>query len=132
MKKKKQVSYELGQQDGCVLRDAPYVAEKPAEKAMIRTQIYLSRSQHEFVQAEATRRNTPMAEVIRGFIDSNMNIPEDAWATNPMLQAGDHEAAGPEDGSLNHDHYVYGAPKRFVKLGAQWIETPQLTDDKNA
>jgi hypothetical protein len=96
---------------------------------MVRTQIYLSHAEHEFVLGEAGRRKLPMAAVIRQYIDEQMEIPDVAWANNPMLQATDDETAGPEDGSLNHDHYVYGAPKRFVKKDGAWAKAAALPDD---
>ena len=106
---------------------APYVA--PA--AMLRTQIYLTRAEHQFVQGEANRTGQPMASVIRSFIDEKMTVPEDAWANNPMLQppVEDRSWKGHEDGAINHDHYVYGCPKKWIKRGKQWVETPPLPED---
>ena len=101
------------------------------EPAMVRTQIYLSRREHEFVQAESARRGEPMAAIIRQFIDEKMAIPEDVWTNNPMLQvpAEDPGWQGPEDGVLNHDHSVYGSPKKFIKVNGQWVEAPALPED---
>jgi hypothetical protein len=98
---------------------------------MIRTQIYLSRSEHDFVQAEAARRSEPMAAVIRGFIEEKMEVPEDAWTNNPMLQPTPEDPTwvGHEDGAINHDHYIYGTPKRYMKRNGEWVETPPLPDD---
>ena len=96
-----------------VLRDRAEPSEAAALESMVRTQIYLTRAEHEFLQAEAGRRGAPMSAVIREIIDEKMRIPADAWASNPLLApTPEHEAwAGPADGTLNHDHYVYGAPR---------------------
>ena len=94
--------------------------------AMVRTQIYLTRAEHDFLQSEATRRNQPMSAVLRGIIDEKMTIPEDAWTNNPLLQPTpyDPEYEGHEDSSLNHDHYAYGAPKKYGKKGGKWVLLP--------
>ena len=55
------------------------------EAPMVRTQIYLSKSEHDFVQSEAARQGRPMAAVIRAFIDEKMEMPESAWINNPLL-----------------------------------------------
>ena len=84
---------------------------------MVRTQIYLNREEYDFVQTEARRRNEPMAAVIRNFIDEKMEIPEDAWTNNPMLRPTPHDPTfvGHEDSGINHDYYIYGTPKRWMK-----------------
>ncbi|MEI7728198.1 MAG: hypothetical protein WCO56_01425 [Verrucomicrobiota bacterium] len=101
-----------------------------AAEAMVRTQIYLSRGEHEFLQVEASRRSVSMASVIRTFIEEKMAPPNEAWENNPLLDApADPEFTGPEDGVINHDHYVYGSPKKWVKQGKAWTEAPPLPDD---
>jgi hypothetical protein len=93
------------------------------DAAMVRTQIYLTRSEHEFVTAEALRRGEPMAAVIRGYIDDKMRLPDAAWESNPMLDATPHDPdlALPEDAAINHDHYLYGSPKRYLKKRGRWV-----------
>src|SRR5688572_3712376 len=74
------------------------------QSAMIRTQIYLTRAEHEFLQAEAVRRGEAMSAVIRGLVDEKMAIPEEAWISNHMLEPTP-EVPGwesPEDAALNH------------------------------
>lgn len=97
----------------------------------MRTQIYLSRSEYDFVQGEASRRGVPMAAVIRRFIDDSMSIPDNVWSNNPLLAPPVKDSAweGREDGSLNHDHYVYGSPKKWMKRNGQWVETPPVPED---
>jgi len=98
---------------------------------MVRTQIYLNKLEHEFVRREALRRDEPMAAVIRRFIDEKMEIPEDAWTNNPMLQPTPHDPnwKGDEDGGINLDHYLYGAPKDYIKAKGKYVEAPRLPDD---
>ncbi|MBX3733836.1 MAG: hypothetical protein KF791_14740 [Verrucomicrobiae bacterium] len=90
---------------------------------MVRTQIYLTRAEHGFIAAEAARRGEPMAAVIRGFIDDKMRLPDAAWSANPMLEPTPQDAGLelPEDAAINHDHYLYGAPRKYVKKRGQWV-----------
>ena len=90
--------------------------------AMIRTQIYLSRPEYDFVQAEAALRKEPMAAVIRSYIDAKMQLPDEAWVDNPMLKPTprDPKLDLPEDAAINHDHYLYGTPKKYVKVKGRW------------
>ena len=112
------------------LRESP-VAFVAKPEPMIRTQIYLNKAEHEFLQAEARRRDHPMAAVIRSFIDERMQIPEHAWTDNPLLRlpVEDPTWKGREDGAVNHDHYIYGTPKKWMKRNGKWVETPSLPDD---
>jgi hypothetical protein len=107
------------------------IAQEAQSEPMIRTQIYLNRQEHDFVQAEAKRRDEPMAAVIREFIDEKMEIPEDAWTNNPMLEPTVHDPSwkGHEDGGINHDHYLYGVPKSVIKVKGKWVDAPPLPDD---
>lgn len=91
--------------------------------SMVRTQIYLTPAEHEFISAEAARRGEPMAAVIRGYIDDKMRLPDSAWAVNPMLEPTPEDAGLvlPEDAAINHDHYLYDAPKKYVKQRGQWV-----------
>jgi hypothetical protein len=101
------------------------------EQPMVRTQIYLSKPEHEFIQHEASRQGQPMAAVIRAFIDEKMDVPEEVWTDNPLLHPPVEDPAwtGPDDGAINHDHYIYGTPKKWMQRDGQWVETPPLPDD---
>jgi hypothetical protein len=98
---------------------APYTVEP----AMVRTQVYLTRAEHDFLQSESTRRNEPMSAVLRSIIDEKMTIPEDAWTKNPMLEPTVHDPdfVGREDGALNHDYYAYGGSKKYKKVRGEWV-----------
>ncbi len=106
----------------------PYLADEPA---MVRTQIYLSRREHDFIQHEASQRGQPMAAVIRAYIDEKMTPPEEVWTDNPLLDAPapDPSWHGPDDGAVNHDHYIYGTPKKWMRRKGKWVEAPPLPED---
>ena len=63
------------------------IADEATNSAMVRTQIYLSKEEHDFVQPEAARQGAH-GSGHPGFIDEKMEIPEDAWRNNPMLSPG--------------------------------------------
>lgn len=114
-----------------ILKEAALAAdESVAKEPMVRTQIYLRQSEYNFCQAEAKRREEPMAAVIRSFIDEKMEIPEEAWANNPLLRPtpDDPTYEGHEDASINHDHYIYGGPKKWVKVDGEWVEAPPVEE----
>lgn len=121
---KKPLKYSSAPTPPDVLRDVPGpTIGGDADVGMVRTQIYLTRAEHGFIAAEAARRGEPMAAVIRGYIDDKMRLPESAWAANPMLEPTPTDAGLelPEDAAINHDHYLYGAPKKYVKKRGQWV-----------
>jgi hypothetical protein len=132
---KKKTAYRSGQaRPPEMLKDAAAVPSLAAEGApgspMVRTQIYLSQAEHEFIQTEATRQNQPMAAIIRSFIDEKMTLPDDVWENNSLLAPpADPDFRGPEDGVINHDHYLYGGPKKWMRRKGKWVEAPPLPDD---
>ena len=130
MKARKPIKYPPHKSSAAKLKEAA-VADEAQAAPMVRTQIYLNREEYDFVQAEARRRNEPMAAVIRNFIDEKMEIPEDAWTNNPMLRPWPHDPdwKGHEDGGINHDHYIYGCPKKWIKVKGKYVEAPPLPED---
>jgi hypothetical protein len=130
MKARKPIKYPPHKSSGAELEESA-VADEVKDAPMVRTQIYLNREEYDFVQTEARRRNEPMAAVIRNFIDEKMEIPEDAWTNNPMLRPWPHDPdwKGHEDGGINHDHYIYGCPKKWIKVKGKYVEAPPLPED---
>jgi hypothetical protein len=130
MKARKPIKYPPSKGSAAELKEAA-VADEVQTAPMVRTQIYLNREEYDFVQTEARRRNEPMAAVIRNFIDEKMEIPEDAWTNNPMLRPWPHDPdwKSPEDAGINHDHYLYGCPKKWIKVKGKYVEAPPLPGD---
>lgn len=137
MKKKDKVTgrkkVEPGSEEEGALREVAninYNTSPMTEQAMVRTQIYLTRTEHEFLQTEAGRQGIPMAAVIRGIIDAKMAIPEEAWTSNPMLDpTPDVEGVeGRMDGVMNHDHYIYGGPKQYDRQDGDWVPLPLIKE----
>ena len=130
MKKRKTIKYPPLKSSALELKETG-VAYEVEEAPMVRTQIYLNKNEHDFVQREAARRDEPMAAVIRGFIDEKMEIPDDAWTNNPMLEPTVHDPnwKSPPDAAINHDHYIYGCPKKWIKVKGKYVEAPPLPEN---
>ena len=126
---KRNAKYPPTESEPPIVKDA--LALPPDPPAMVRTQIYLSRPEYDFVQAQASQRGEPMAAVIRAFIDEKMRLPDEAWINNPMLRPTpkDPDFEMPEDAAINHDHYLYGTPKKWVRVKGRLVEAPPLPDD---
>jgi hypothetical protein len=121
---KKPLKYSSAPKPPDVLRDLPALTRGLNESVgMVRTQIYLTRTEHGFIEAEAARRGETMAAVIRGCIDDKMQVPDTAWAANPMLEPTPSDAGLelPEDAAINHDHYLYGTAKKYLKKRGKWV-----------
>ena len=107
------------------MKDAlPSAPASPADTvAMVRTQIYLTQAEYHFLQAESQRRHEPMAAIIRSIVDEKMETPAEAWDDNPMLRPTpkDTKFDLPEDAAINHDHYLYGTPKKYTKVKGHWV-----------
>jgi hypothetical protein len=134
---KKQETPSEPREEALELREVPppyystvEVQSVPAPESMVRTQIYLTRKEHEFLQVEAERRGEPMSAFLRRVIDERMQLPETAWKRNPMLdETPDVEGwAGREDGALNHDHYIYGGEKKYVRGAEGWQLQPPIKE----
>jgi hypothetical protein len=130
MKKQKAIKYPPLKSSSLELKEAA-VAYEVEEAPMIRTQIYLNKNEYDFVQREASRLDEPMAAVIRNFIDEKMKLPDEAWTNNPMFKPwpADPDNDSPEDAAINHDHYLYGSPKKWIKVKGKYVEAPPLPDD---
>ena len=57
----------------------------------------------EYVQEIGEQKELKLPKYLQRIEELRKKVPEDAWAEVPM------------DGSLNHDHYLYGSPKREAK-----------------
>lgn len=128
---KPQAKYNIKAAKPMALNDTQALPPPSSSPAMVRTQIYLNRAEYDFVQAQATQRGEPMAAVIRSFIEEKMKLPTDVWTNNPMLRPTpvDPHWNSPEDAAINHDHYLSGCPKKWIKVRGQWVEAPPLPDD---
>jgi len=85
---------------------------------MKRKQIYIEKEQDERLKRAAAERKVSEAEIIREAIDRYLGKK----TPPPLKSMEDHplwkivgiidDPEGPTDGSVNHDFYIYGAPRK--------------------
>jgi hypothetical protein len=73
-----------------------------------RTQIYLTKNQHNYLKEKAAKYKTSMAEVLRNIIDKEIEKEYEIDADDPIFKlAKEGIHTGRKDGSVNHDKYIY-------------------------
>ena len=95
---------------------------------MKRKQIYLTEEHDRCLKELAADRGVSEAALIREALDTflqpkafeGFDRMEDSplWALVGLVDS----PAGPTDGALNHDHYLYGGPKKYRILEEGGIE----------
>lgn len=77
-------------------------------KDKYRTQLYLDEAQYWFLKESAAKYNTSIAGVVRALIDKEMGGPEPVDEHDPLFRlATTAVRTGREDGSTDHDRYIY-------------------------
>lgn len=100
------------------------------QEGLVRTQIYLTQEEHAYLLKEAKNKGTTMAALIRKLIDEQMDLRDDVWSRNSLLDVVPDEASSdqPEDASINLDHYLYGVPRAYEKVEGRWVK---VTDSQS-
>lgn len=92
---------------------------------MVRTQIYLPADVHEKLRARAERQGLTLALQIRAALEEYFNrldVVEEGVlrADDPIFRFIGIGSGGTSDAALEHDHYLYGSPKRGIaRTGAR-------------
>ena len=87
---------------------------------MVRLQVYLPRSTYERLQKRATQHDLTLATQVRAALDDYLERVESQdddgilHADDPIFQMIGMFSSKEGDLSVNHDHYLYGWPKREV------------------
>jgi hypothetical protein len=87
---------------------------------MVRTQVYLSRDIYRRLQARAEKQGLTLAVQIREALEDYVERVESEaddgilHADDPIFQMIGMADSGLGDLSVNHDHYLYGAPKSEI------------------
>jgi hypothetical protein len=82
---------------------------------MVRKQIYIDEDLDQELKALAARTGAPEAAHVRAALRDYLEVHAPAVdAPDPLLQIIGlvDDPAGPDDVAEQHDHYLYGAPKR--------------------
>jgi len=84
---------------------------------MKRKQIYLDEKDEKILKEYAIRENVSEAYLIREAVAQYITSKsvESKKKRNPLLEMIGLFKDGPSDGSINHDHYIYGVPKKHPK-----------------
>jgi hypothetical protein len=100
---------------------------------MVRTQVYLPQATYRALVERAEKQGLTMAVQIRAALDEYLHQMEDE-EDGPILQPDDPifkmigiGDSGLPDVALNHDHYLYGTPKRNPATGGFIRETRKAT-----
>lgn len=82
-----------------------------------RTQVYFPEELYERVKTRAAKEGKSAAAIIREAVEEYLKEEkkEIDWDNDPLLKAIGFCKADVYDLSVNHDHYLYGAPKRKAK-----------------
>ena len=76
-------------------------------KTQIRTQIYLTQEEYEYLRYQSEKKRASIAEVIRQLIEEKMPKEKD-YENNPLFVIGrDGFSMGRREGSIKHDDYIY-------------------------
>ena len=86
----------------------------------ITTNVRLDEDTHRAVKLLAVDRRVSAAEIIRDAIDRYLTNPPTPGGDappeqDPFFQVIGLVNTGTRDGSLRHDHYIYGTPKQRKK-----------------
>ena len=87
-------------------------------ESMVRTQVYLPRRVYDKLQTRAGKQGLTLAVQVRAALEDYLERVEFEaddgvlHPDDPIFQMIGMIDRGPEDLSVNHDHYLYGAPKR--------------------
>ena len=86
-------------------------------ESMVRTQVYLPRSVYDKLQTRAGKQGLTLAVQVRTALEDYLERIESQEegvlrADDPLFQLIGAAASGEGDLSVNHDHYLYGWPKR--------------------
>ena len=102
---------------------------------MVRTQVYLPKGTYEALQERAEKQGLTMATQIRAALDEYLRRAQ-GDDEGPILQPDDPifkmigmYDSGLSDVAVNHDYYLYGAPKR-VRSVEKPVQEPKRTSYK--
>ena len=83
----------------------------------VTTTVRLPNDLYEALRKRAFEERRPVAEVIREALRRLLELPKEEASLpdleeDPFWKAVGTVGGGPSDESVEHDHYLYGAPKR--------------------
>lgn len=92
---------------------------------MLRTQIYLPKSQLDALRVMAHQEQTTVSDITRKLLDLQLHIKASRpqhkvkvaeTFVNAARRISKMGSGGPRDLALNHDYYLYGTPKKYKHI----------------
>ncbi|PID81805.1 hypothetical protein CSB20_01120 [bacterium DOLZORAL124_64_63] len=84
-------------------------AGREEETGLVRTQVYLTPEQRDFLRNEGRRKGVSMAGALRQLVEERMRPGGSGWEGNPLLDEVAEDASFTGAGSGNVDEAVYGS-----------------------
>lgn len=78
---------------------------------MVRKQVYITEQEERQLKKYARKRRVTQAFLIRDALGRYFSERPEGYA-NPLDAIIGIGKGGPKDGAINHDHYLYGVPKK--------------------
>lgn len=77
-----------------------------------RTQVYFPEKLYRDVKKRAKAESKSLAAVVREAVEKHLEEKEIDWENDPIFKAAGIVKSGVRDLAVNHDHYLYGSPKK--------------------
>jgi hypothetical protein len=77
-----------------------------------RTQILLTLAQQRYLKGRAERESRSVSEIVRELVNAEMEDWRQAIKDDPFWDIVGMVAGGDPDAGVEHDHYVYGTPRK--------------------
>lgn len=78
-----------------------------------RTQVYFPKDVYQRIEKKAKKESKSSAAVIREAVLRYLEEEREVdWESDPLFKAVGFIKSGVTDMSINHDHYLYGMPKK--------------------
>lgn len=78
-----------------------------------RTQVYFPKELYRRLEKKAKKESKSSAAVIREAVERYLEQEREIdWDNDPLFKAAGFIKSGVTDMSINHDHYLYGMPKK--------------------
>ncbi len=79
---------------------------------LYRAQILLTRTQHRYLKGRSNREGSSVSAIVRELIRIEMESRRQAIKDDPFWEIVGMVAGGDPDAGVEHDHYVYGTPRK--------------------
>lgn len=85
------------------------------ETSTVKTQISLPKKQYDQLKSKANQLKSSLSKIVEQALDEYFEPEQDSQLfteDDPIWQIVGTVESDIADGSINHDHYIYGTPKK--------------------